>query len=77
MAYILSANGFRAGAADLGGAAVQTVAGRWPIGATGAAAAGTKYSPLGQIDASNVSKLHITWSWGAKSFGLLAKFNWE
>ena len=30
VAYLLSANRFRAGAADLGGTAVQTVAGRVP-----------------------------------------------
>ena len=55
-----------------------TVAGRtaeWRY--YGGDAAGTKYSPLDQIDASNVSKLHIAWSWGAKNFGSSAEFNWE
>src|ERR1035441_5192329 len=78
VAYLLAANRFRAGAAELGGAAVQTVAGRtaeWSY--YGGDAGGTKYSPLGQIDAYNVNKLHVAWSWGARNFGPSAEFNWE
>ncbi|MEI9970954.1 MAG: PQQ-binding-like beta-propeller repeat protein [Ignavibacteriota bacterium] len=77
--YILSANGFRAGAADLGGtSAAQTAPGRmaeWRY--YGGDAAGTKYSPLALINPSNVSKLHIAWSWSAKNFGPAPEFNWE
>jgi len=69
VAYVISVNGFRAGGADLGGASVPAVAGglaEWRY--YGSDAAGTKYSPLAQIDASNVSKLHTAWSWDAKNF---------
>ena len=49
-----------------------------PNGATTAATPrSTKYSPLDQINASNVSKLHIAWSWNARNFGRRAEFNWE
>jgi quinoprotein glucose dehydrogenase len=76
VAYVLSANRFRAGAADLGGAAVKTGGtSEWRY--YGADAGSTKYSPLSQIDASNVGKLHIAWSWSAKNFGSSAEFNWE
>ncbi len=78
VAYVISANGFRPGSAELGGGAEQTVAGRmaeWRY--YGADAAGTKYSPLAQIDASNVRRLHIAWSWDAKNFGSTPEFNWE
>jgi quinoprotein glucose dehydrogenase len=78
VAYLLAANRFRAGATELGGVTVQTVAGRtaeWRY--YGGDAGGTKYSPLGQIDASNVNKLHVAWSWGARNFGPSAEFNWE
>ena len=78
VAYLLAANRFRAGATELGGAAVQTVAGRtaeWHF--FGGDAGGTEFSPLGQIDASNVNKLHVAWSWGARNFGPSAEFNWE
>jgi quinoprotein glucose dehydrogenase len=65
-AYVLSVNRFRAGAVDLGGAVVPAATrgmSEWRY--YGADAAGTKYSPLDRIDASNVSKLHIAWSWCA------------
>jgi quinoprotein glucose dehydrogenase len=76
VAYVLSANRFRAGAADLGGAAVKTTGtSEWRY--YGADAGSTKYSPLSQIDASNVNMLHIAWSWSAKNFGPSAEFNWE
>jgi quinoprotein glucose dehydrogenase len=76
VAYVLSVNRFRAGTADLGGAAVKT-AGTSEWRYYGADAGSTKYSPLSQIDASNVNKLHIAWSWSAKNFGPSAEFNWE
>jgi quinoprotein glucose dehydrogenase len=78
VAYVLSVNEFKAGANDLGGVPVRTVAGgtaEWRY--YGGDAGSTKYSPLAQIDASNVSKLHIVWSWSAKNFGSSPEFNWE
>lgn len=78
VAYVLSANGFRAGASELGGAGAAAVAGsttEWRY--YGGDAGSTKYAPLSQIDASNVSKLHIAWSWKAQNFGKLPEFNWE
>ena len=35
----------------------------------GGDAGSTKYSPLDQINASNVGKLHIAWTWKAQNFG--------
>ena len=37
----------------------------------------TKYSPLDQINAANVSKLQIAWQWHADNFGKLPDHNWE
>src|SRR5450432_3127209 len=37
----------------------------------------TKYSPLGQIDESNVKQLKIAWEWKAQNFGRRPDFNWE
>jgi quinoprotein glucose dehydrogenase len=37
----------------------------------------TKYSPLDQIDASNVKDLKIVWEWKAENFGKRPDFNWE
>src|SRR5260370_31401894 len=40
--------------------------------------AGTsKYSPLDQINASNVKDLKIVWEWKSLNFGRRADFNWE
>ena len=38
---------------------------------------GTKYSPLAQIDASNVGQLEIAWRWKSENFGARPDFNWE
>jgi quinoprotein glucose dehydrogenase len=40
-------------------------------------AGGTKYSPLDQIDASNVSKLKIAWRWKSLNYGPRPDYNWE
>src|SRR5579862_166039 len=40
-------------------------------------AGGTKYSPLDQINASNVSKLKIAWQWTSQNFGPRADYNLE
>ena len=37
----------------------------------------TKYSPLDQINASNVKDLKIVWEWKAQNFGRRPDFNWE
>jgi quinoprotein glucose dehydrogenase len=37
----------------------------------------TKYSPLDQINASNVKDLKIIWEWKAQNFGRRPDFNWE
>ena len=40
-------------------------------------AGGTKYSPLAQIDASNVQKLKIAWRWTSENFGPRPDYNLE
>lgn len=37
----------------------------------------TKYSPLDQINASNVKDLKTVWEWKAQNFGRRPDFNWE
>lgn len=37
----------------------------------------TKYSPLDQINASNVKDLKIVWEWKAQNFGRRPDINWE
>ena len=37
----------------------------------------TKYSPLDQINASNVKDLKIVWEWKANNFGRRPEINWE
>jgi quinoprotein glucose dehydrogenase len=37
----------------------------------------TKYSPLDQINASNVKELKIVWQWKSQNFGRRPDFNWE
>ena len=76
VAYVLSANRFRAGAADLGGAAVKSSGNsEWRF--YGGDAGSTKYSPLDQINASNVKQLEIAWRWKAENFGPRPDYNWE
>lgn len=43
----------------------------------GGDAGNTKYSPLDQIDASNVKQLEIAWRWKAENFGPRPDYNWE
>jgi quinoprotein glucose dehydrogenase len=43
----------------------------------GGEAFGTKYSPLDQINASNVSKLQIVWRWKTSSLGQPPDYNWQ
>src|SRR5262245_54818062 len=43
----------------------------------GGDAAGTKYSPLDQINASNVSQLQIAWRWKREGFGSRPDSNWQ
>jgi quinoprotein glucose dehydrogenase len=37
----------------------------------------TKYSPLDQINATNVKDVKIVWQWKAQNFGKRPDFNWE
>ena len=43
----------------------------------GGGAGSQKYSPLDQINAANVSRLQVAWTWKAQNFGKRAEFNWE
>jgi len=43
----------------------------------GGDAGSTKYSPLDQINPSNVKQLEIAWRWKAENFGPRADYNWE
>jgi len=43
----------------------------------GGDAGGTKYSPLDQIDASNVKDLQIAWRWKTASLGQPPDYNWQ
>src|SRR5205085_11906494 len=63
-------------ALSLTGAAQHgTTGGEWRH--YGGDAGGTKYSPLDQINASNVSKLQIAWRWKTSSLGGPIDSNWE
>ncbi len=43
----------------------------------GGDAGGTKYSPLEQIDASNVKNLQIVWRWKTSTLGQPPDYNWQ
>jgi quinoprotein glucose dehydrogenase len=43
----------------------------------GGDAGGTKYSPLDQINASNVKQLQIVWRWKSENFGPRPDYNWQ
>ena len=43
----------------------------------GGDAGSTKYSPLDQITAENVTELEIVWRWKANNFGPRPDHNWE
>ncbi len=60
-----------------GGAQAQQGAtnGEWRF--YGGDAGSTKYSPLDQINASNVKDLEIAWRWKAENFGPRPDYNWE
>lgn len=49
--------------------------GEWPV--YGGDLASTRYSPLDQIDASNVADLRIAWRWSAANFGPGPEFNYR
>jgi quinoprotein glucose dehydrogenase len=78
VAFILSTNGYAPGPHELGAAAggagsAKSVEWRY----YGGDAAGTKYSPLDQINAATVKNLKLAWSWKAQNFGRRPEFNWE
>ncbi|MDE3166220.1 MAG: PQQ-binding-like beta-propeller repeat protein [Acidobacteriota bacterium] len=74
VAHVLAVNGFHPGTAATGGTASGGTA-EWRY--WGGDAGSRKYSPLEQIDAGNVSRLHIVWTWKAQNFGKQPEFNWE
>ena len=78
VAYMLSANGYPAGVRELGAAAAPVETGRnteWRY--YGGDAGSLKYSPLDQIDATNVARLKTAWTWSGRNFGKRPEFNWE
>ena len=52
-----------------------TQGGEWRV--YGGDSGSTKYSPLDQINAENVSELEIVWRWKANNFGPRPDYNWE
>jgi quinoprotein glucose dehydrogenase len=62
-------------AATTGSAQQGAVNGEWRY--YGGDSGTTKYSPLDQINASNVKNLEIKWQWRADNFGKLPDHNWE
>jgi mono/diheme cytochrome c family protein len=72
VAYLLSANRFTAAAVTTS-TSNKTVEWKYYGGDPGS----RKYSPLDQINASNVTRLKIAWSWKAQNFGRRPEFNWE
>src|SRR5688572_12363209 len=52
-----------------------TASGEWRH--YGGDAGGTKYSPLDQINATNVNRLQIAWRWKTSSLGQAADYNWQ
>ena len=63
--------------AGAGSAAAQQGAtkGEWRY--YGGDAGNSKYSPLDQINATNVKELEIVWRWKAENFGPTPDYNWE
>ena len=53
----------------------RSASGEWP--AYSGDLASTRYSPLSQIDASNVGDLRIAWRWSAANFGAEPEFNYQ
>ncbi len=49
--------------------------GEWPV--YGGDLGSTRYSPLDQIDASNVGELEIVWRWSARNFGPVPETNYR
>ena len=54
-------------AAAQGAPQAEPAEGEWPV--YGGDRGSTRYSPLDQIDVSNVSDLEIAWRWSARNFG--------
>jgi quinoprotein glucose dehydrogenase len=54
-----------------------TERGEWEWHTFGGDLGSTRYAPLDQIDASNVAKLEIAWSWEAKNLGPRPDLNWR
>ena len=58
-----------------GAAQVGPTGGEWPV--YGGDLGSTRYSPLDQIDASNVGELEIAWRWSARNFGPTPEGNYR
>jgi quinoprotein glucose dehydrogenase len=66
--------GFLAAAGE-GSAQVGPTGGEWPV--YGGDLGSTRYSPLDQIDASNVGQLEVAWRWSARNFGTRPERNYR
>ena len=62
-------------AAGEGTAQAGPTGGEWPV--YGGDLGSTRYSPLDQIDASNVGELEIAWRWSAGNFGPRPEANYR
>lgn len=60
-----------------GRVAAQAETGELDWSVYGGNLASTRYSPLDQIDASNVDKLRVAWRWSARNFGPRPEFNYR
>ena len=72
---LLSLSGVFLGSAADGAAQLGPTGGEWP--AYGGDLASTRYSPLDQINASNVGELEIAWRWSARNFGPTPEGNYR
>ena len=72
---LLAALAFWATIPVAGQSSAKARSGEWRY--YGADAAGTKYSPLDQINKENVKDLRIAWRWKADNFGNRPDFNYE
>ncbi|HEY1241718.1 MAG TPA: PQQ-binding-like beta-propeller repeat protein [Bryobacteraceae bacterium] len=77
VAFTLRANGYTAGTRELGSRTGQNAGKSAEWRYYGGDAGSTKYSPLDQINASNVKNLKVAWRWQSENFGRRPEFNWE
>jgi len=75
VAYVRAVNGFKGAVTAPIVRTSRSKSGEWRY--YGGDAGSTKYSPLDQINESNVKNLHVAWEWKAQNFGRRPEFNWE